>query len=1645
MADPLTIATSIAGLVTLADLVFGRIFQYAKGVKEASNDIFRLSSEVGALYGILNTLRLVACQLEDEAFRSATRPYHLYSCTQTLEKLKAILDKDSTSCVHSQRVKSIKRKLHWPFKASEVKSLLAEIERHKATLGLALNADDEIRLELRQKHEADTRVAMSLKREGILKTFGKVDPSKNQKMGLKLRQQGTGSWLIESQEFGEWSQTNNAKLWLHGIPGAGKTVLAATVIEEALRTSNTSHAVAFFYCDYKDTATQEPRLILGSLSQQIAKQDEQSFAKLQSFCERQNPECKDDFQYESQELRDLVLDLASSFDSVTVVVDGLDECGSKAAEVTELITSLNVTDSDINIKTILLSRDEFDIRNHLEDFTKLEIAAKRSDLRLYVAAEIDIRVRKNQLRIKDQSLKAYIMERLENRAEGMFRWVACQMDFLCELPNDSSRRKALENLPPTLNATYERILKRINASSKDVQLLVSRTLRWIVHCDSEVVLSTAALCEAVAINFGDTRRDVDNIPDEFEILRRCSSLVRKSADGDRLELAHFTVKVFLQQIGPEEDGEFAAFRIGHGHGHEELAKTCLTFLSFEDFNQVDFASKHVMDRRIADFPLRRYAVLAWDEHTRNSLRDDELSYLMKQFMDPGKHGTLISWAQDLTLLIEHRGHKKVGFGIAEASPLHFAAMLAFPEICTWLIDGRCDVNRSTVFGTPLHCALMGPVALDAPRGDLTSFVGPPDNPDRRSVINILLEAGADPNRYFKTPDGTYSPLFLSLHFFSELSTIRLLGNGAMLDEKCLDLMEEYCHDASEHRCMASIMVHVEKENVQWEHQPRVLLLRHAADQNQGLTVLEIFGSEDKSGQLPPLDYGRLLRTAAELGQVEAVTQFLKTPKIDVEAAEKISGRTAMHYAAMRDHLKIVKQLQSHGAQLSTTDQDGKAAIHHTLDGDSFDCLEFFLKEAVDHTSLDNDGYSLWHLAAVAEGKQALEVLARNLAPIPQLSEMKTKKGWSPLLCAASVGFAENVEWLLGADCSIMDTAADGSTALHLAAESFSFESLSIIRVLLDNDCNVNSCRSTDGQSPLMSAAYRGDTDNFKLLLSRGADIRAQDKSGLNAVHYACERSHLNILQCLRHENVEWNKRGSRRIGGEWWTGVSPFHLAAGFSRPELPDYLLDEGLVSDINAVTDVSATALFIAAWLSRPEIVSSLLERGADPTIMHEDGRSPVHVAALFGDEAVISVFLQYGCDVEVSDPDGINCEMLAMKHGHKRAAKMFREYKLQHAAGRTISLLAEPFWSKSSSHHFINLPVSSSLSRQPQRPNNNIHIPWASETASPLHLAAVGGHVQVARFLLERGANANKPDGGYMTPLHWAAAGSSTATADETAMTELLLEFGANVHAVDASLRTPCMVAVSFGRHGPLRVMIARGADLHMKDRWRNTVLHYTAANSGSLSVYTAANSGSLSVLHSLIVHGLSEELGRENPRGYSPLSLMLSRGNWHELLFLLNLAPDPTVYTPHASNSLVTCVENPNMTQSLLKKFLRRLSEPVVNTLLAHRAKAEGTPLYAACTLARPNQQDDVINILLDAGAELDLEGGDHGTPLMGACAAGRLAVVKLLVSKGAKISYEKDSETVSALNKAKHFPEIIRWLLVERFTQGPRRILNNSGV
>ena len=200
---------------------------------------------------------------------------------------------------------------------------------------------NDIKTELKMKREIEICVAIDAARQKVLDSFSRIDPQTNHNMSRKLRHPNTGLWFLQSPEFQSWMNSESARLWLYGIPGAGKTVLASLIIDELLAQSSPSIAIAYFYCDYKSTETQETHSILSCLAQQIAKQDESSFVKLQKFYETHNRGRESPVDYNPQDLCDLIINMAGHYDHTVIVVDGLDERGQNAGSVTEFITSLN--------------------------------------------------------------------------------------------------------------------------------------------------------------------------------------------------------------------------------------------------------------------------------------------------------------------------------------------------------------------------------------------------------------------------------------------------------------------------------------------------------------------------------------------------------------------------------------------------------------------------------------------------------------------------------------------------------------------------------------------------------------------------------------------------------------------------------------------------------------------------------------------------------------------------------------------------------------------------------------------------------------------------------------------------------------------------------------------------------------------------------------------------------------------------------------------------------------------------------------------------------------------------------------------------------------------------------------------------------
>ena len=122
------------------------------------------------------------------------------------------------------------------------------------------------------------------------------------------------------------------------------------------------------------------------------------------------------------DLEPLFIELINMFPSkVVIVIDALDECKNNLrAEVLEFIFRLTSEESTA-VKTFVTCRREKDIKEAFDRCPKIEIDADsvNEDIKTFLRDEIDLRVLKKRLRLRDQQLKVVILDKLTSEAEGM--------------------------------------------------------------------------------------------------------------------------------------------------------------------------------------------------------------------------------------------------------------------------------------------------------------------------------------------------------------------------------------------------------------------------------------------------------------------------------------------------------------------------------------------------------------------------------------------------------------------------------------------------------------------------------------------------------------------------------------------------------------------------------------------------------------------------------------------------------------------------------------------------------------------------------------------------------------------------------------------------------------------------------------------------------------------------------------------------------------------------------------------------------------------------------------------------------------------------------------------------------------------------
>ncbi|KZL88337.1 heat shock protein sti1, partial [Colletotrichum incanum] len=235
---------------------------------------------------------------------------------------------------------------------------------------------------------------------------------------------------------------------------------------------------------------------------------------------------------------------------------------------------------------------------------------------------------------------------------------------------------------------------------------------------------------------------------------------------------------------------------------------------------------------------------------------------------------------------------------------------------------------------------------------------------------------------------------------------------------------------------------------------------------------------------------------------------------------------------------------------------------------------------------------------------------------------------------------------------------DQRTALHHAAR---LGRDSIVNAILETnpECDIN-VQDADKCTPLHLASRNGHEDVVKTLLSRGADVRAEESFRETPLHEASRSGYAGIVSVLiengavvdaPNQDLGTSLHIASRRGCEAAirvlldsganpatkdaVGDTPLHDAARGGHEGVVMMLLATGLVS-IEAQNANDFTPLSVAARHGREAIVRMLVEQGADVDTMSNEYCTPLHQAASEGHDGVVRILIAAGADVDLQDKD-------------------------------------------------------------------------------------------------------------------------------------------------------------------------------------------------------------------------------------------------------------------------------------------------------------------------------------------------------------------------------------------------------------------------
>lgn len=955
---------------------------------------------------------------------------------------------------------------------------------------------------------------------------------------------GTGEWILETDQYRRWLKDDDqGALWIRGIPGSGKSVVAARFIQR-LQAQGECPVLFFFFREII-MSNRTPRSLCQDFACGLLPHSPQLQTSLKALKERHHSVDAAPF----EELWKCLSSALTRTSRVFCVVDALDEMEPGHEDFIRSLIDL-ANRHPASIKLVLTSRQLLYLEERFRGTSGLiDLRLDRRHVDQDIERYIEHRLSTHQPPIKPEeaaSIKTSICE----KGRGLFLYARLMMDELLSHPEDITSQ--LGQLPDGLGDMYTDILREHAERSGTTLSFQRLVLQWITHSARPLRLLELATAIDSLPDRGGLRVDQDA---KVAVRTACGPLLELCEDGV-IQIIHHSLTEFFRDPNISHvrrtegtSGDTPVLDSTKAHAH--IARTCISYLLSGDFD-VNLPSGALgqqynikLKERMQQFPLLQYSALYWPVHAAEAdSSDEELLAIIDSLLrhNPVKFDTWKDY---------YRASR--GGLIASSSALHVAAFAGLRRYVERIVSDM-DVDITDEWDkTPLA------YAAKAGHADIATLLlqhgahhGAVDkngmapvhhaaNENRPRAMRALLEGGADPMLPKSKDDSYYGPIGRTALFYA-----CRYGHLEVLEELQRKLNVEHLRNGPLHWAAAAgkskilsallqdpeVRLSINDRDADgntplylaaYAREPDTVevLLEHGADPNavsEDKRNPAMFSKRSRLRKLKAATRGRSapsrpfyspLHGWAHLSEVHAphgsihnmhrVADLLARAGADVNDRNH-EGQTALfaieHLPREEEEFgrAMVSVLLAHGADATVTDFDGNTPLHVL----KVIPVDLELVRLLVHAGVDINA------ARKTDGKTFImerdDLFAyMDLEPFHELNvdfdRQDADGNTAAHLAAASIARLRVERWVDMANPEIQNQA--GETALHRLVKRGQHEP-SVIQRMLDKGFSLES-RDYRGHTILLAFLAkpwaRSIYDTVKVLLDLGANAQATDYEG----------------------------------------------------------------------------------------------------------------------------------------------------------------------------------------------------------------------------------------------------------------------------------------------------------------------------------------------------------------------------------------------------------------------------------------------------------------------------------------------------------------------------------------------------------------------